>query len=75
MVPMTTPTVVRTYEVAGMTCEHCVRSIVEEVGAVDGVDEVVVSLHDGTAIVTGDVEEGAVRAAVEEAGYEVTGTR
>jgi copper chaperone len=64
-----------TYEIKGMTCDHCVRSVVEEVGAVDGVEEVVVSLHDGTAIVTGDVDAAAVKEAVVEAGYEVVATR
>jgi copper chaperone len=66
---------VTTYEVKGMTCDHCVRAVSEEVRAVAGVDEVIVSLVDGTAIVTGEAHPQAVAAAVEEAGYEVTGTR
>ncbi len=64
-----------TYEVQGMTCDHCVRSVTEEVGAVDGVSSVDVDLKAGTAVVTGDADADAVRAAVVEAGFEVTGVR
>lgn len=58
--------------VRGMTCEHCVRAIHEEVSGVAGVASVAVDLVTGRLVVTGEgVEEGAVRAAVDEAGYEV----
>ena len=62
-----------TYTVKGMTCEHCVRSVTEEVSAVDGVRGVEVDLAGGRVTVTTDrpVDDAAVRAAVEEAGYEV----
>jgi copper ion binding protein len=61
------------YTVTGMTCEHCVRSVTEEVGAIDGVTEVSVDLPTGSVTVrsTETVDETAVRAAVEEAGYQV----
>lgn len=61
------------YTVTGMTCEHCVRSVTEEVGAIDGVTEVSVDLPTGAVTVRGtdSVDETAVRAAVEEAGYQV----
>ena len=62
-----------TYEVQGMTCDHCVRAVTEEVGAVDGVESVDVSLEQGAAVVTGDADPEAVRAAVTEAGFEVVG--
>ena len=65
---MTTTT---TYTVTGMTCGHCVASVKEEVGNVAGVEAVDVQLEDGRLTVTGDVSADAVRAAVEEAGYEV----
>ena len=61
----------RTYVVAGMTCDHCVHAVRTEVGAVDGVDRVDVDL--ATKLVTvhgGHVDDAAVRAAVDEAGYE-----
>ncbi len=61
-----------TYDVKGMTCGHCVRSVTEEITGVEGVSAVDVNLEAGTATVTGDAPQGAVRAAVDEAGYEVT---
>lgn len=60
------------YTVVGMTCEHCVASVTEEVGEVPGVSGVAVDLASGRVEVTGDgVDDAAVRAAVEEAGYTV----
>ncbi|WP_323097246.1 heavy-metal-associated domain-containing protein [Intrasporangium sp. YIM S08009] len=60
-----------TYTVVGMTCGHCVSSVSEEVGAIVGVQMVDVDLSTGALTVTADasVDEPAVRAAVEEAGY------
>jgi copper chaperone CopZ len=64
----------RTYVVAGMSCEHCVRSVTEEVAEVTGVTAVAVDLAAGRVTVTGaGVQDEAVREAVAEAGYEVTG--
>ena len=65
-------TTTATYTVAGMTCGHCVASVKEEVGNVAGVESVDVQLEGGRLTVTGDVPAEAVKAAVEEAGYEVT---
>ncbi len=64
-----------TYTVVGMTCAHCVTAVTEEVSAVPGVTAVQVDLPTGALTVAGDtpVDEAAVRAAVEEAGYEVAG--
>ncbi len=61
------------YTVAGMTCGHCVNAVTEEVSAVPGVTAVDVDLASGGLTVTSTetVDDGAVRAAVEEAGYEV----
>jgi copper ion binding protein len=61
----------KTYAVNGMTCQHCVDAVSEEVGRVAGVEAVTVNLAAGTVTVTGDVEMDAVRAAVDEAGYEL----
>jgi len=60
-----------TYTVAGMTCGHCVNSVTEEVSQVPGVTAVNVDLASGALRVTSEngVDDGAVRAAVEEAGY------
>ena len=60
-----------TYAVAGMTCEHCVRSVTEEVSEVPGVTAVEVDLAGARMTVEGDADHAAVRAAVEEAGYQV----
>ena len=64
-----------TYDVKGMTCGHCVRSVTEEITGVEGVSAVDVNLEAGTATVTGDVAPDAVKAAVVEAGFEVTAAR
>ena len=64
-----------TYDVQGMTCGHCVRSVTEEIEGIDGVTSVDVSLEAGVAVVDGDADVEAVRAAVAEAGYQVTGVR
>jgi copper chaperone len=60
------------YAIEGMTCEHCVRSVTEEVSEVAGVASVDVDLASGRMVVHGaGVAPAAVRAAVEEAGYAV----
>jgi len=65
---------ITTYTVAGMTCEHCVASVSEEVAEVPGVQQVDVDLASGRLVVSGDgVREASIRAAVAEAGYEVVG--
>jgi copper chaperone len=62
----------KTYTVVGMTCAHCVMSVREEVSDVNGVHAVDVDLASGRLVVAGeDVPEAAVKAAVEEAGYEL----
>ncbi len=54
-----------------MTCGHCVSSVTEEVSEVAGVTDVQVDLESGALTVTGDADDAAVKAAVEEAGYAV----
>ena len=63
------------YTVVGMTCGHCVDAVTEEVSAVPGVTAVDVDLASGglTVSSTEPVDDDAVRAAVEEAGYQVVG--
>lgn len=63
-----------TWTVTGMTCQHCVASVTEEVAEIDGVTDVVVDLESGALTVTSDqpLPDDAVRAAVEEAGYALT---
>ena len=65
-----------TYSVSGMSCGHCVASVRQEVGLIDGVTGVEVELDSGTVTVESDnpVDPAAVTAAIEEAGYEVVPT-
>ncbi|MBP2436546.1 heavy-metal-associated domain-containing protein [Microbacterium amylolyticum] len=59
-----------TYTVQGMTCQHCVMSVTEEVSDIAGVEKVAVDLATGRLDVTADtIDDDAVRAAVVEAGY------
>ena len=62
----------RSYHVRGMTCEHCRTAVSREVLQVEGVEGVDVDLYAGRIIVSGgSVDHQAVRAAVDEAGYQV----
>ena len=63
----------QTWTVTGMTCGHCVASVTEEVSAVPGAKDVDVDLSTGLLTVDSDqpLDDQAVRAAVEEAGYQV----
>ena len=65
----------QTYTVVGMTCDHCVKAVADELSRLPGVTAVDVSLSSGRATMTSDwpLDDAEVRAAVEEAGYEVTG--
>ena len=67
--------VTTTYTVSGMTCAHCVRAVTEEITAIDGVAGVAVDLPSGAVTVTSDrpLDDARVRAAVDEAGYELAG--
>ncbi len=60
-----------TYTVTGMTCGHCVSSVTEEIQEIPGVEHVDVVLETGAVTVTSaePIDEAAVRAAVDEAGY------
>ena len=65
------PTRQRTYSIAGMTCDHCVMSVREEVAEVPGVHGVDIDLASGRLAVSGDFTDYAIGRAVGEAGYEV----
>ncbi|MGV8969267.1 MAG: heavy-metal-associated domain-containing protein [Microbacteriaceae bacterium] len=69
-----TETISTDYLVTGMTCEHCVASITEEVGSIVGVSDVTVALVPGGASVISvtsaqSIDNNLVQAAVTEAGY------
>ena len=63
-----------TYTVTGMTCGHCVAAVTDEVAKVDHVTDVDVDLASGRVTVTsaGPIDDAAIAAAVDEAGYAVT---
>jgi len=64
-----------TYSVSGMTCDHCVSAVTTELSGLPGVQDVRVELAAGLVTVDSDVplSVGAVRDAVDEAGYELAG--
>jgi copper chaperone CopZ len=68
-----------TYEVRGMTCDHCARAVIAELNKLDAITEISVDLvPEGISAVTvvssTDVPLAAVRDAIDHAGYELVGT-
>jgi copper chaperone CopZ len=64
----------REYTLQGMTCAHCAMSVREEVSEVPGVSAVDVDHASGRLTVTGrQLDDEAIGAAVDEAGYQVVG--
>jgi copper chaperone len=65
--------VTSTYTVTGMTCGHCVQAVTGELSTLPGVADVQVDLPTGAVTVTSEapLADDAVRAAVDEAGYEL----
>ncbi|MFC9837360.1 heavy-metal-associated domain-containing protein [Rhodococcus sp. NPDC127530] len=61
--------------VTGMTCDHCVSSVTEEINELPGVTAVNVDLATGKVVIesTTDLDPGAVADAVAEAGYSIAG--
>ena len=61
-----------TYSVPGMHCGHCKAAVTRELEAVAGVESVDVDLDSKRVTITGHgLEDEALRAAIDEAGYEV----
>lgn len=60
-----------TYQVTGMTCDHCASAVSAELQALATVETVDVDLPTGAVTVTASapLEQEQVRAAVDEAGY------
>ncbi|MFE7105678.1 heavy-metal-associated domain-containing protein [Streptomyces sp. NPDC057575] len=63
------------YQVSGMTCGHCEGSISAEVSRIEGVTSVkaVAATGQVTVVSEAPLSDDAVRAAVDEAGYELVG--
>ena len=69
---MTQTTDSLTYSVPGMSCGHCRDSITAEVAKVPSVTDIDVDLSTKQVTVTGEsIDDAAVRAAIDEAGYDV----
>lgn len=65
-----------TYKVTGMSCGHCEGAVTEEITALPGVTAVQAKADTGLVTVESEapLAEDAVRAAIDEAGYELAGT-
>ena len=63
------------YQVSGMSCGHCEGSVSSEISEIAGVTSVkaVASSGEVTVLSTAPLDEEAVRAAVDEAGFELAG--
>ncbi len=61
--------------VNGMMCEHCEAHVKKALEAIDGIESAVASHNDNLVTITNskDVDEAAIKAAVEDAGYEYVG--
>ena len=65
-----------TYSVPGMSCGHCVAALTSEVEKVAGVLSVDVDLNTKRVAVAGaELDDAAVRVAIDEAGYDVAERR
>lgn len=65
---------ISTFSVSGMTCEHCVRAVKQEVGEISGVTQVEVELGTPSTVTvqsTEPISQQDLVAAINEAGYEV----
>ncbi|MEU6340178.1 MULTISPECIES: heavy-metal-associated domain-containing protein [unclassified Streptomyces] len=64
-----------TYSVSGMSCGHCESAVTKEVSALPGVTGIEVDAKTGllTVASAAPLDDDAIRAAVDEAGYELVG--
>jgi copper chaperone len=60
----------RTYSVPAISCDHCKAAIEGEIGRLAGVERVNVDVPARSVEVVGDADDEAIRAAIDEAGYE-----
>lgn len=65
----------KTLKIEGMTCDHCKMAVTKALNAIDGAQNAEVDLDSGTATlaITGAVTDDMIRAAIEDAGYDVVG--
>ncbi|MEV5436075.1 heavy-metal-associated domain-containing protein [Streptomyces sp. NPDC052682] len=76
MTDRTDTQVTTVYKVSGMSCGHCEGAVSGEISQLPGVTSVkaVASSGEVTVVSAAPLDEEAVRAAVDEAGFELTGT-
>jgi len=65
----------KTLKIEGMSCMHCAGAVTKALGAINGLRDAKVNLEGKTATVemSGTITEDMLRAAVEEAGFELVG--
>lgn len=61
------------YIIEGMNCNHCAENVKKVIAAVEGVEQVEVSLHEGKASIIGSHNEEEVLRAVESIGFRASG--
>jgi copper chaperone CopZ len=69
----TSESVVTVYQVSGMSCGHCEGSVSGEISGIAGVSSVkaVAATGEVTVVSAAPLDQEAVRAAVDEAGFEL----
>lgn len=66
----------KTISIEGMHCAHCVAAVTEALQAAPGVTSVAVSLENNNAVVEGaNLDDAALKAAVEDTGFDVTAVK
>ena len=75
MTAQTETQVTTVYKVSGMSCGHCEGAVSSEISEIAGVGSVaaVASTGEVTVVSAAPLDDEAVRAAVDEAGYELVG--
>jgi copper chaperone CopZ len=57
--------------IEGMTCGHCENSVTESLTKLGNLTEIKVSSADGTARFAGEIDQAALAAAIDDAGYKL----
>ncbi len=60
-------------KIEGMSCQHCVGHVTEALKNIPGLSDVNVSLEEKCATVSGSADPEVIKAAIDDAGYDVVG--
>lgn len=65
----------KTVHVEGMSCQHCVQHVKSALESIEGVSSAKVDLASKKAVIksASEIDDSDIKAAIEEAGYEVAG--